>query len=301
MKFTKIDLTGQRFGRLTVTSQSRVQGRETHWFCICDCGTQKWIRASHLKDGSTKSCHCIQRENLTGQRFGKLVVTDQSRVEIKMYKKRGIPYAHRITKRLCICDCGNHSWPETCALKSGNTKSCGCLSIEKFARRSRNRATHGASRGGKTTREYVSWAAMRDRCRNTNSPKWQNYGGRGITVCDRWKDSFQNFLYDMGPRPSRTSLDRINNDGNYEPGNCRWEAASIQRQNQRAYIKIQMTQAEKIAIASLAHAQRLSISTYLRNLALSQVTVKVTAAESAAPPPGRTFTAIGPAEGIYEP
>lgn len=93
------------------------------------------------------------------------------------------------------------------------------------------RATHGATRGRGTTPEFRSWLAMRQRCYYTKHAKYPRYGGRGIKVCDRWRDSFANFLADMGPRPAGTTLDRIDNDGHYTPGNCRWATPAQQMEN----------------------------------------------------------------------
>lgn len=169
-----------------------------------------------------------QGNALLGKRFGRLVVAGGPE---KRPGRRNYFWA-------CKCDCGNDAVVIGSSLTNGRTKSCGCLQREKavIAGRSRKGAVirHGRSR----TREYQVWHQMIRRCHDPKSPVYRHYGGRGITVCERWHDA-ANFLADMGPRPSpQHTLGRINNDAGYCPENCRWETRTQQARNTRTNILI---------------------------------------------------------------
>lgn len=158
----------------------------------------------------------MQRIELEGLRFGRLFVERQTEA-----------IAGAIAYK-CLCDCGTRKTIRGVSLRKGDTASCGCARAEKMASQQYRHGYFG-------TREYNSWAAMVSRCNDENHPGWKYYGPRGIKVCERWL-KFEHFLEDMGARPPKTSIDRVDNDKGYEPGNCRWANAIQQLRNQRRYI-----------------------------------------------------------------
>ena len=244
-EIAKKKIIGQRFGRLSVTEYvvgtKRICARAV---CQCDCGVIKIASVQDLKSGHTRSCGCLRvellksckernikcgkirteaaKKNIIGQRFGRLLVTDY------------MPGAGKISRTLvCKCDCGNTTIVNPGDLKDGKTKSCGCLRAEKM----RESATTHSMVG---TSEYTAWGNMKRRCYNEKGKRYKDYGGRGITICASWLDQeygFLNFFRDMGKKPSsKHSIDRIDNDGNYEPSNCRWSTMKDQNNNRRKRI-----------------------------------------------------------------
>lgn len=139
----------------------------------------------------------------------------------------------------CVCDCGNKKIVNATKLSSGWTKSCGCLAIEEHVKAGRKRGEAFRTHGATGSPEYISYRGMRDRCLNKNTIGFKNYGGRGITVCGRWLESFENFIADMGLMPSPgLSIERKNTNLGYFPGNCKWASRTEQNRNRRGNVMI---------------------------------------------------------------
>lgn len=229
-----IDLAGKEYEYFSVIRQGN--GRvtkggnyKTTWICKCCCGKEFEVDAEKIRRGGVKSCGCKKYEHrdkfyedLTNKRFDRLTVIRRlrpSEVKTKQYNW------------LCKCDCGNVIHATAYKLKTGHTRSCGCLKKE-FSIGDKTR-THGK----RNTRLYNIHASMKQRCYNKNSENYCYYGKLGVSICDEWKgeNGFENF-YNWAIKNGyndELSIDRINPYGNYEPSNCRWADAITQARNKR--------------------------------------------------------------------
>jgi hypothetical protein len=234
----RIDLTGRRFGRLLVTAYAGNTDGGAQWVCACDCNARVIVLGGNLRKGGTQSCGCRRHELLTepridlsGKRFGRW---------------RVIAYAGK-AKWTCACDCGGvRADIEGQNLREGKSRSCGCLRREVS---SAVHKTHGMSK----TPEYQAWTNLKQRCLNANRPDYGNYGGRGILPCEEWsgRHSFEAYFAVTGLRPPGRSLDRIDNDRGYEPGNVQWATKKQQIQNRRRPKKRRIKRGDPRILAGL--------------------------------------------------
>lgn len=189
-------------------------------------------------------------KNETGNRYGRLLVLSPAGNQLGRVQWE------------CQCDCGQIAIVSGCALRGGGTKSCGCISIETTKA---NRTTHGATANYTRPPEYKVYAGIKRRCYNRNEKAYPFYGGRGIKMCERWRNDFAAFLSDMGPRPSdKHSIDRFpNHKGDYEPSNCRW-ATFEQQMNNRQNNRIVEYQGSGMTIAQLSRKTGINYHTLYR-------------------------------------
>lgn len=178
-----------------------------------------------------------------GQQFGRLTVT---RLLLGIGTRRA--------SAVCECQCGNRRIVALSQLRSGGTRSCGCLRREYVAAKNKK---HGEGSRTQRTPEYVVWKRMRQRCNDPGTHQWANYGGRGIKIDPRW-DDFATFLADVGRKPGRGyTIDRIDNDGDYAPGNVRWATAKEQSRNKRNTIHV-LHAGQMVSLAGLAEQYALT-------------------------------------------
>lgn len=202
-----------------------------------------WRMNSMAEKKSTR----LPAEAFIGVRFNCLIVNG-------VFRKNGRTYA------TCTCDCGSRTERLLGGIRDGRIKGCGCM-------RGLSRRKHGESHVAGNTPEYRAWCLLRSRCNRKTDPRFSSYGGRGISVCGRWND-FANFLEDMGRRPSpRHSIDRINNNGNYEPGNCRWATATQQSLNTRRNVLLTLN-GETRALSVWAQLLNIDRATLAKRLRL---------------------------------
>lgn len=230
-----IDLTGNKFGRLTVIERaSNSKDGRARWLCECECGNQRIILGKSLKNGHTKSCGCLNKEmtslaslkDRTGERFGNLTVISRAEDYILRNGK------HRVMWN-CVCDCGNITSVDVVSLVGGHTQSCGCKRAAKLQ-------LGNLKHGGCYDRLYKVYHNMKNRCYNTNSDDYKYYGARGIKMCDTWLSSYSAFKdwaylngYDDSAPKGECTIDRIDVNRGYEPDNCRWVNMTVQSQNRR--------------------------------------------------------------------
>jgi len=207
---------GDKIGLWTVVREASQRNLLRYWLCERQCGSRREVYQGSLRKGVSVSCGCLPKSKptlkLEGETFGRWTV-------LKEAGKRNN------NARYWLCQCGCGTVREVCqsSLRDGQSPSCGCITKDRMS-------NHGLYK----KKEFKVWSGILNRCNNKTHKSYENYGGRGIKVCDRWANSFSEFIKDMGFRPGKNfDIDRIDNDGDYEPKNCRWVRRSSNLQNKR--------------------------------------------------------------------
>lgn len=253
------DLKGQRFRKLIVVSKGdNDKNHRATWNCKCDCGKITNVKSANLISGKTNSCGCIRVNNLVGKKYGKLAVVSKEENKRSETGRSHVMY-------FCKCDCGKNIVVKAENLRSGNTKSCGCLVIDT------NKAI-GTKHGKAHTRLYNVWQRMKQRCYDANCKEYDRYGGRGITVCNEWLNDFQLFYdwamdngYDENAPKGECTIDRIDNDGNYCPENCRWVSNKEQQRNKKNNFLV-LYKGEELPLSVVAEKEKINRSTLYSRL-----------------------------------
>ena len=246
----KLDLIGYKFGMWSIINDAKSKGGRTFWVAKCECGEIKEVPTDALRKGRSKSCGCNTYHyfnDLTGRKIGELEILRRTENNIS-----------KPTMWLCKCSCGNEKEILGKDILSGHTKSCGCLRKKVTGNKSR---THGLSK----TTLYNIHNSMKSRCNGNN----KDYGGRGITVCDEWKSSYENFhawAMTNGYKKGLT-IERIDVNGNYEPSNCCWIPSNEQQKNRRTVIHIKYKNETKTMAewARFFEANHSTIQYHLKN------------------------------------
>lgn len=208
----------------------------------------------------------------TGDRYGKLTIVEE-------VERGRTPKGYTYRRFLCKCDCGKESTTNLACLTQGKAKSCGCIKGKDSHPR------HGYRLRDDTAPTYQSWTAMKSRCCCVGDQAYSQYGGRGITVCERWM-RFEGFLADMGDRPDGTTIDRIDNDGNYEKSNCRW-ATRKQQQRNRHNNRMVTFNGDTRCVSEWAEIVGINVSTLWCRLTRSRWSVEKALTTPALPPDKR--------------